>query len=124
MKNKGFTLIELMGVIILLALVALISFPSMINVLKDSSGKIDAATEALIIGAAKDKVEKEKNSYPKTDGKVYCVTIQGLIDGGYLISNLKEGTNSDDIDKERKIKITVESEKYNYKLLKSSEECK
>lgn len=124
MNKRGFTLIELLGVIILLALVALISFPSMINVLKDSSGKIDAATEALIIGAAKDKVEKEKNFYPKTDGEVYCVTIQGLIDGGYLISELKEGANSDDVDKERIIKITVESEKYNYKLLKSSEECK
>ena len=39
LKNKAFTLIELLGVIIILALLMIIVFPSIINSVKNSSNK-------------------------------------------------------------------------------------
>lgn len=128
MKNRGFTLIEIMAVIVVLLLLVLIVFPSVINVLKDSSNKIDAATEVLILDAAKEEVEMNKNKYPRDENQVvskkYYISIQALIDKGHLMSELKEGTNSDDINKMRCIEIEVTKDgKYNYKLLKTTSEC-
>jgi prepilin-type N-terminal cleavage/methylation domain-containing protein len=75
MKNKGFTLIEMLGALIILLLIALIAFPNIINVVKKSNSKIDQATEALIISGAKNMIEDDKNKYPLTNGNVYLNSI-------------------------------------------------
>ena len=94
MKEKGFTLIELIGVIVLLAIIILITYPSIVNIIKKSNNKIDSATSALIISGAKNMVDENKNSYPLTNGNIYCVTIKSLINKGYVISDLETGNGN------------------------------
>jgi len=43
MKNKGFTLVELLAVIVLLALISLIAIPAIVGVLRDSRIEMTAA---------------------------------------------------------------------------------
>ena len=122
MKNKGFTLIELMGAIVILLLLVLIIFPSIINVIKKTGGEIDTATKALIIDATKSYIEDKKDieNYNLTEGNIYCIQIQKLIEGNYLIDNLKTGANLNDFDITRYVKVTVEDDKYNYTILDNS----
>lgn len=122
MKEKGFTLIELIGVIVLLAIIILITYPSIVNIIKKSNNKIDSATSALIISGAKNMVDENKNSYPLTNGNVYCVTIKSLINKGYVISDLETG-NGNKINTDRYVMIKVNSNKYKYTILAETEKC-
>ena len=83
-KNKGFTLVELLAVIILLSLLMLLVFPKIVNTIKNSSKDTDKLSEQLIYNATKLYVEKYKNNYPKNDGNVYCVAVKDLVDEKYL----------------------------------------
>lgn len=122
MKEKGFTLIELIGVIVLLAIIVLITYPSIVNIIKRSNNKIDSATSALIISGAKNMIDENKNDYPLTNGNVYCVTINSLINKGYIISDLETG-NGNKINTDRYVMIKVNSNKYKYTILAETEKC-
>ena len=52
MKKNGFTLAELLGVIVILAAVALVAFPPIINQIKKSRGELDDALNKLIYSAS------------------------------------------------------------------------
>ena len=123
MKEKGFTLIELIGVIVLLAIIILITYPSIVNIIKKSNNKINSATSALIISGAKNMVDENKNSYPLTNGNVYCPTIEDLVNKGYVISDLETG-NGNKIDTKQYVKINVQNNKYQYEITKTCIEKK
>lgn len=120
MKKRGFTLIEMMAVIILLCIVVLIAFPTIINSIKRSGGKINETNKALIISAAEDKVNKQKNEYPMLNGNIFCIKINDLVTEGFLISDLKDGITQEKINLEHFVKIEVVDSKYNYDI---SETC-
>ncbi len=85
--NKGFTLIELLGVIIIISLLALIMFPNIISSFFDATNKLDEATELLVVEAAKDYYEENKNNIYDLD---YCVTILTLQEDGLLSADVKD----------------------------------
>ena len=109
MKKNGFTLVEIMGVIILLSLILLVAFPAIVGVVKRSDNKINEANKALIISAAKNYVNENKNtiSIPTTvnSSKETCITIQTLIDEQYLIEDLEQGSTGEKIDTQEKVAI-------------------
>ena len=77
MKNKGFTLMELLGSITILALIAVIVFPAILNLLGDSQKEIDSKRKEYAISAAREYViDKEP-----ANGEI---SVQTLIDEGYL----------------------------------------
>lgn len=87
--KKGFTLVELLGVLIVLALVALIAIPSIINVIRDSRESTYKQQLKTITNLA-ERWETE-NSYEvdkaiDTNGYFY-VSIQRLKEDGYLKSD-------------------------------------
>ena len=53
MKNKAFTLIELLAVIVILAIIALIATPAVLNIIEDSRKSAAEASARNIINAAK-----------------------------------------------------------------------
>ena len=60
MKNKnGFTLIETMGVLILLAVILVLMFPSLTKWLKGADSSIDSATKELIMKAYNEAIINE-----------------------------------------------------------------
>lgn len=111
MDKSGFTLIELIGSIVILAIIALIAFPSVVSVFNKENIKInDSAKETLKL-AALDYVNDRVDEYPKSslgDGKYidFCT----LYNDGY--------TNIDFSDKQysgisnSRILITSNGEKY------------
>lgn len=79
--NKGFTLIELIGTVVILAIISLIAFPSIINLLNKSNDNIDTHTREFIQTAALDFVNDNKDNLPSE------ITVIDLVNGGYLQSS-------------------------------------
>ena len=51
MNKKGFTLVELLGVIVILGIIALISIPPILNQMASSEQSIDEATLRVVYSA-------------------------------------------------------------------------
>ncbi len=87
MKKNGFTLAELLGVIVILAAVALIAFPPIINQIKKSRGELDQALNSLLLTASKQYLE-ERNM--DTDGTSYCIKLNVLVSDGKLVDPITD----------------------------------
>lgn len=118
MKNKGFTLMELLGVVIILGILTLITFPNIMNQIRKTQTGINNATESLIIDAAKDYYKDNINNYEKTEGITYCINIQELTNNGYLNQKLKD-KDLNDIDNTKKVKLMYNNNNYNYEITDS-----
>lgn len=87
MKNKGFTLIELIGSIIILAIIALVAFPAILGLLTSSEGELNKAKVQVVERAAKEYVDDHINEYPRNiNAPVKKVSVETLINQGYVRS--------------------------------------
>ena len=73
MKQKGFTLLELLGIIIILGLIILIAYPIVVEIISDS--KIDSVTSSTYsyIRAVESTIAKDAMNHP---GDTYTGTYQ------------------------------------------------
>ncbi len=118
MNKKGFTLIELISVIVILALLVVIIVPTTSRVLKKSNQSVDKVTKNNVIAAARNWATDNKNSLPKSGSKIISVLqLQSL---GYIDKNIKlaSGENIN----EQCIKITNDTKdggrpRYKYEYL-------
>ena len=108
MNKKGFTLVELLGVIIFIALLSLVMFPNIINSFFEASNDLDKATEKIIIEAAKDYYSEKEDDIAKMD---YCLTVYMLQTEGLLSYDIKD-SDGKLIDSNRIVKIYKNGSKY------------
>lgn len=125
MNNKGFTLVELLGVIVLLALIALITIPNISSAIKKGREDADNQTKENIVLAAKNWALDNKSSLPTTSNQTHKVTINNLQSGGYIDKNLKLPSTGNNLESTCVIitntgKTTKGINKYKYEY---SENC-
>lgn len=119
MKNKGFTLIEILGVLVLLAVIASITVPLVNSLINSSKENAKETQEKSFIKAAKNYVAD--NLY--SDCKNSCeLSLETLQNEGYLDSgNIKvSGSNKCYDLKNYKITVTYNN-KYSYSLPETKE---
>lgn len=121
MKNSGFTLIELLGVIIILALLMTLVFPSIVNLVKNSSDKTDDLTLNLIYNAADMYISNHSTLFSKTEGKKFSIELKDLVDENYLVSPIKLSDSDMDITNSKCVQV-VYNNGYKYEL-KNKGEC-
>ena len=117
--KNAFTLIELLGVLILLAVIALITFPIIDKVLSNAKNEAYERQKDSIIEAARMYVTTNGNY----DTNQTQLSFQTLIDSGYL----KEGEILDPRDSNKEMPGCVIynwSESKNQYLFEYNEECK
>lgn len=92
MSKKGFTLVEVLAVLVLLSLIIVIVYPRIAEKVTEEENKIDNAKLQLIYIAAKDYVLENKNNY--TDiGVKYCINLDELNKTGKIVIDIDEFKN-------------------------------
>ena len=87
--KRGFTLIELMAILIILALIVMLSSTVINNIFDDVEKRVDKTTKNVIISAANDYVHeyRNKNGWKENvanNGDItFCVSMNSLLDTGY-----------------------------------------
>ncbi len=114
--KKGFTLTELIGVVIILALIALLAFPPILNAIRETKSEISDASKEILYNAVGLYTSDNSNSLPKTEGNVYCVTIETLIKGEYLPTKVYDSVTGEEISTDNIIEIKVENNNYSYNM--------
>ena len=115
MNKKGFTLIEIMGVIAVISLIFLIAIPTILNKVKKGQDTIDESTQNMIISATKDYMNDNINDYPEEIGNVYCIDINDLIDKNYITEDIVTTKDKSILTKKVKVSIDNCSDEYEYK---------
>ena len=89
MKKNGFTLVELLAVIIILGAITTVFVPNTIKLLKENNLKIYKIKESELIRAANDYANYDKNFSSPTEMELEkYITMTQLVDGGYMNSIL------------------------------------
>lgn len=87
MKKNGFTLVELISVLVILAVIALITVPALLNVIKDSKQKAYDRNITMIKIAMENWKNKNSSLLPKKGEKIY-LTISELKHESFLDQTL------------------------------------
>lgn len=116
MKRKGFTLVELIGVIVILGVVAVFTVPALTKTLKESAEKSYNEYVKNI------KIAAENYFHSETDGTIdgkYIISVGTLIEKGYLKREVNPKTNEETPDSATVIITKNEDKTENYQFVES-----
>ncbi len=94
MKKIGFTLIEMIAVILIMALMTLIVLPTIMNQIQSQKQNISNTALQLIYSANELYLREKEHDYPMYEGATYCVSLESLVNDGKLkspVEDLKTG---------------------------------
>lgn len=115
MNNKGFTLVEIIGVVTLMAIISLVALPPIINQVNKKKTDIYNALDETIYAAG--NLYVQNNSSKFSDDTTHYIKLQTLVDGEYLDSTIfTHYTNGECV------KATYDVNKYTYSLVSTCEE--
>jgi len=95
--KKGFTLVEVLGVVAILAIITMVATPSIISMVKTANSKMKATEDETIIVAAVKYVKDNPNHTNSSNARDYDLTQKGsvikvtastLVTAKYLDANL------------------------------------
>ena len=110
--KRGFTLIELIGIVILLSLISLICFPIILNTIKNTKIELSEANREVIYSGASNYITKYQNMFKKTSGNIYCITLKDLV-----IEDMAPSIIHDkNLSLSTYVKVEVVNEQYQYSL--------
>ncbi|WP_433743439.1 prepilin-type N-terminal cleavage/methylation domain-containing protein [Falsibacillus pallidus] len=117
LKNqKGFTLVELLAVIVILGIIAAIAIPSIGGIIDKSKADAHKSNALQIIAAA--KLAVAGNDVKPGD----TVTINDLVTDGYLDSAPKDPDKDTNYDKDSTVTITKNGKTIEYRITLAAED--
>ncbi len=117
MNKKGFTLVELLAIIVLLGLVALLSFNAIDKYIKQSRDKMYETQVNNIILSAKNWGVDHPLLLPQYEGDTKEITLGFLMDEGYVDLEIENPKTRKQFSKHIVILITKKEEIYEYEFL-------
>ena len=92
-NKKGFTLVELLAVLVVLGIIAVICYPIVTKTLTNQKTKLSSEQRNRIINAAKNYVASNVIS-----DEASCIKVSDLQSGGYLESGTIKDPNGGTLD--------------------------
>lgn len=124
MKKNGFTLIEVLAVIIILGIIGLIVMPVVTNSLKESKEDLYNVQIANIKEAAKTWSADNMDKLPTIVDSGKHVTLRKLQDEGYIDAGIKNPKTDEEFETtEVCVNIKFNGKKYIYEVIQSKETC-
>jgi prepilin-type N-terminal cleavage/methylation domain-containing protein len=121
MDKKGFTLVELLGVLIIVSIVMLVVITPIMGQIRNNSKKLDDASLRILYSSTSSYLDQNKNSYPKNDGLTYYISVGQLIDSSNLTSNYLESYSQKVLSRDNAVKVVIENGNYQFSLADSSD---
>ena len=121
MKKNGFTLMELLGVIVILGLICLVAFPPILDTVRKNKNNISEATYQIIYSAASIYINNHESDFGLVEDNEYCIKIQTLIDEDNLSGDLKDPDTNLKFDSNKYVKVLVKNNKYTYSIVDNCE---
>lgn len=125
MNEKGFTLVELIAVLVVLSIILLVAIPAILNVMKKTESTMDNATKELLFANAQSYITDTKEYGGKVENSVYCVNIKTLVNENYTkepIATMNKD-ESEEIINNKMVKARYINNKFEFKLENSSVTC-
>ncbi len=122
MKKNGFTLLELLGVIVLLGVVALLVATLSNRTLKESKESLYETQKETIISAAKKWTIANNEELPMSEAEgEYRLSVGTLAEDGYIDSNeIIDPKTNKEIDACIIITYNNSKNQYNYELVEEN----
>lgn len=78
--KKGFTLIEMLGVISLLGVLVLVCYPVVLEQIEKKQQEVSSAKADLIYSATDAYIGKHPEEYPYRVGNQFCISLDTLVE--------------------------------------------
>jgi len=115
--KKGFTLVELTAVIILIALISILGFTIINNSINSKKNEISETMNQIIYEASSIYMGYNPNNYLKVDDNVYCIKLSDLTDLDLLTKPLIDPITNKEISLNKYVKVEVNAEEYLYSIV-------
>lgn len=113
MSRKGFTLMELLAVIVILGIVFVIALPTISNVITNTKEKVYISNEQMLTNAAKNHLYSEHSTFSEQIGQTITIKLSELQEKDIL--NTIIDPNDSDIECNGYVKVeNIDGNKYNY----------
>ncbi len=89
MKKSGFTLVELLGIIIILGLILAISVPAINSYIDKTEDNSLALLTENLKGAAQNYLADNMDQIPEVEGEETVITLEMLVQGNYIDANIE-----------------------------------
>lgn len=113
-KKRGFTMIELLGAIVILSILMLVAIPAVSSYIRTSKTKYYDVQKKQLVTATRSYV-KDNNVIPKEVGDFYDVPMSLLVENKY-ISIIKDAAKDDCIGS--RPNLSIESQEYTFVRIK------
>lgn len=113
--KKGFTLIELMGVIVLLSILSVVTVVGVDKMLKQGKDDLYQSQIHMIELSAQDWLIDNPENKPTIEPLI--ITFQTLVDAGYLESEINNPKTNEHFELTTQIKITKVSQTFTYEVM-------
>lgn len=115
--KKGFTLVELLAVLVITSLIMIIAIPSIMNAINKKRNDISDDAKMMIYDAA-DLYISNYSSVIQSN-TTYCIILDDLVNAGYLTSPVKDFKNDKEVPLNYYVKATPNGSEFDYDLVKT-----
>lgn len=115
--KKGFTLIELIAVILLLGVLSVIAVASIDRVLKENKEKAYNTQIENIKSSTEVWIGKHIFEMPSNNSEYIIITLKDLKDDGLVSDDITNPMTKEQFDNSLQIKITVNNNNYDIEII-------
>ena len=120
--KKGFTLVELTAVVVLISLIFLISYSVISNSINAKKEEISDTMNKIIYEAANIYIGYNPSNYSMVDGNLYCIKLNDLVEYELLSNPLLDPITNKEISLNKYVKLEVNVDEYQYSIVDSCNE--
>ena len=115
MNKKGFTLVELLAVIVLLTLIGVFTVSTVLEKTESNKSLVDTASEKIIKAATQEYVSLNSENFERKSGNVYCLEVLKVLNSAQ-IDNINANTKNKLSDTNPYVKVTFSKNNFEYSI--------